>query len=66
MLKRQNSTLTSLRTLDGVDVTDRSRGVQEIQELYGRTYTHHERSESIDSGKDRPELRSTGQKKLIY
>ncbi|MCJ1361392.1 hypothetical protein MMC16_000492 [Acarospora aff. strigata] len=49
MLKRQNSTLTSLRTLDGVDVTDRSRGVQEIQELYGRTYTHHERSESIDS-----------------
>lgn len=51
MLKRQNSTLTSLRTLDGDDTSDRWGDVQEVQELSGGGYAHHDRTQSIDSGK---------------
>lgn len=51
MLKRQNSTLTSLRTLDGDDTSDRWGDVHEVQELSGGGYAHHERAQSIDSGK---------------
>ena len=51
MLKRQNSTLTSLRTLDGDETLDRWSDVQEVQELAGGGYAHHERAQSIDSGK---------------
>jgi len=50
LLKRQNSTLTSLRTLDGIDVSDRGREVYEVQELSGRSHLHHEWTESIDGG----------------
>lgn len=51
MLKRQNSTLTSLRTLDGDETSDRWRDSHDVQELSGRAYVHHERAQSIDSGK---------------
>ncbi|KAI9873569.1 MAG: hypothetical protein M1830_010848 [Pleopsidium flavum] len=48
LLKRQNSTLTSLRTLDGVDVPDRGRDVYEVQELSGCSQLHHDGTQSID------------------
>ena len=51
MLKRQNSTLTSLRTLDGDETLDRWNDVHEVQELSGGGYAHHERTQSIDTGK---------------
>lgn len=51
MLKRHNSTLTSLRTLDADETSDPLADVHEVQELSGRVCAHHERTQSIDSGK---------------
>lgn len=48
MLKRQNSTLTSLRTLDGAGDDDPWKP-QEVEELPGTRYQYHGRTKSIDS-----------------